>query len=499
MTAIDVSQTNIKYSIVIPTFNRSDITRSSVYSILNLVKSRKQNDFEIIIVNDGSTDDTQSYFERASKENECIRLINTDKLNSEYRNPGFARNAGVMAAKGRRVCFCDGDIIHLSDPLGEMDKLLSKHGDDVYVTGIHYRLFDNRLDGPRGVNSDMPHGSWLSVERKVLLEIGGYDQRFKKYGNEDQDIVQRLRRRGLKHVVGANIIAIHPRFDAERSVSSFDQVAKDIQIEFQRDISVQRNIGQRWGGFSEADPRQDQVGVTPSAVQASPVGSKSSELGTAQLNSTLTSLSESLMMLAENKKSTDKILNLVNNIHRGYVSVESAPFERKKHKAGRKEVFDLMAFGESQIVATDHKPSLAEFNGVALADALELSCDVVILSELHRQRNVGSYLDRALSLLKTGGVCIVFCPAYSNNVGSGNTSSLWNAGYLLYNLILAGFDCKSSKVSTFENEIQLTAYKSNRVSKGGAIGDLSDFFPMEVYQHFNGNIKELNWFKDSVK
>ena len=119
------SSIDVKYSIVIPTFNRSEITRSSMYSILNLVKARKQNDFELIVVNDGSTDDTQSYFERAAQENEFIRLINTDKVNSEYRNPGFARNSGIKAARGQRVCFCDGDIIHLSDPLDEMDKLLN--------------------------------------------------------------------------------------------------------------------------------------------------------------------------------------------------------------------------------------------------------------------------------------------------------------------------------------------------------------------------------------
>lgn len=491
-------QAKIKYSIVIPTFNRSEITRSSMYSILNLVKARKQNDYEIIIVNDGSTDDTKRYFERAAEENKVIRLIDTDKVNSEYRNPGFARNAGIMASRGDRVCFCDGDIIHLSDPLDEMDKLLNKHGDEVYITGVHYRLFDNRLDGPRGVDSDMPHGSWLSVKRDVLVEIGGYDQRFKKYGNEDQDIVQRLRRRGLKHVVGANIIAIHPRFDAERSVSSFDQVAKDIQIEFQRDISIQRNIGQRWGVFQEKQPSGTNDKTLSSEVNADSAGAaaKVPDLSAGQLSSTLTSLSESLMMLVDNKKSTDRILSLVNNIHRGYVSAESATFERKRHKAGRKEIFDLVRVEDSAVVAADSRASLLEFKGKNLSDAEASSCDVVILSELHRQRNVGSYLDRAFSLLKVDGVCILLCPAYSNSVGSGNTNSLWNAGYIIYNLILAGFDCKESKVSTFENEIQLTAYKSNRVSKGVSIGDVADFFPLEVYQHFNGNIKELNWVKD---
>lgn len=492
---MDILQAKVKYSIVIPTFNRSDITKSSMYSILNLVKARKQNDYEIIIVNDGSTDDTKSYFERAAKESSVIRLIDTDKTNSEYRNPGFARNAGIMASRGERVCFCDGDIIHLSDPLDEMDKLLSKHGDDVYITGVHYRLFDNRLDGPRGVDSDMPHGSWLSVKREVLLDIGGYDQRFKKYGNEDQDMVQRLRRRGLKHVVGSNIIAIHPRFDAERSISSFDQVAKDIQIEFQRDISIQRNIGQHWGGFQEKNLPATGGQISTDKIR-SDAPAKIADLSAGHLNSTLTSLSESLMMLVDNKKSTDKILSLVNNIHRGYVSAEGATFERKRHKAGRKEIFDLVGFDGAEVIATDHRPSLMEFEGVSLSDAAISTCDIVILSELHRQRNVGSYLDRAFSLLKVDGVCILFCPAYSNSVGSGNTSSLWNAGYIIYNLILAGFDCKKSKVSTFENEIQLTAYKTNRVSKGVSIGDVADFFPLEVYQHFNGNIKELNWVKD---
>ena len=92
------------------------------------------------------------------------------------------------------------------------------------------------------------------------------------------------------------------------------------------------------------------------------------------------------------------------------------------------------------------------------------------------------------------GQLVVICPFYANSVGSGNTNSLWNAGYLIYNLILAGFDCKQARISTFKNEIQIYLKKNDRnVPKTISLDSLVDFFPFDVYQHFNGNIQEVNW------
>lgn len=483
----------IEFSIVIPTFNRANITKSCVFLLLKLLEDSVL-DFELVVVNDGSTDDTESFFGQLAKINKNVRLINTDKKFGEYRNPGFARNAGIKASKGKYICFTDGDIIHLVDPLRDTKRIFDENKGDCYITGIHYRYMNNELQGPRGVGSDMPHGSWLAVPREKIISIGGYDQRFKRYGNEDHDIVQRLRRLGLKHVSSKNIVAFHPEFNSGRVSTDLDNFAKDLQMEIQRDPTVNRNHGVDWGRYTEVEGGSF-------SVDPAPVVGFQEKVGVEVFGNSISSISDSLAILASNAKKIDLISNMVRSIHSGYVSLENPLFQRKRHASKEKEILKLFKLSDSVRVATDSKEIAKSYVYFKLLEDLSGdvgSVDFLILTEMHRQRNLGIYLDRAYDLLSSGGVCIVLCPAYTNNVGSGNTNSLWNAGYIIYNLIMAGFDCKYSKISTFENEIQLSASKTHRRAKSFSISECVDYFPFDVYQHFNGNVKELNWFSDNV-
>jgi glycosyltransferase involved in cell wall biosynthesis len=479
----------IEFSIVIPTFNRANITKSCIFLLLKLLENSKF-DFEIIVVNDGSTDETETFFKNLSATNNKVRLINTDKKSGEYRNPGFARNAGIKASKGKYVCFSDGDILHLIDPTLDTKKIFDENDGNCYITGIHYRYMNNALQGPRGVGADMPHGSWLAVSKEKLISIGGYDQRFKRYGNEDHDIVQRLRRLGIKHVSSTNIVALHPEFDSGRPSSNLDNIAKDLQMEIQRDPSVIRNQGVEWGRYTEVKDGSSQLNPLP-------VARLQEGLKIEAFSNAISSISDSLTILASSARKIDVMSNMTRSMHAGYVSLENPLFQRKKHSSKEKEILKLYKLSDSTRIATDSKEIKSYYDDAKFLNELDggKNCvDFLILNEMHRQRNLGTYLDRAYDLLSSKGVCIILCPAYSNNVGSGNTNSLWNAGYIIYNLIMAGFDCKNSKVSTFEGEIQLSASKTHRRAKSFSISDCFDYFPFDVYQHFNGNIKELNWF-----
>lgn len=339
----------------------------------------------------------------------------------------------------------------------------------------------------------MPHGSWLAVSREKIISIGGYDQRFKRYGNEDHDIVQRLRRLGLKHISSTNIVALHPEFDSGRPSSNLDNIAKDLQMEIQRDPSVIRNQDTEWGRYTEIEDKIPQI-------DCAPIGGLQENLKVEAVANTISSISDSLTLLASSAKKIDTISNMVRNMHTGYVSLENPLFQRKKHSSKEKEILKLYKLSDSTGIATDSKEIKNSYDCAKFLNELgdtKDSVDFLILTEIHRQRNLGSYLDRAYNLLSPKGVCIVLCPAYSNNIGSGNTNSLWNAGYIIYNLIMAGFDCKNSKVSTFESEIQLSASKTHRRATSFSIADCFDYFPFDAYQHFNGNIKELNWFPEN--
>ncbi len=93
-------------SVIVPAFNRARLLRQSIPSILE----QTYKDFELIVVDDGSSDDTQEY----------LKSISDDRLNLlsiKRSGPAVARNEGAKVATGKYLAFCD------SDDLWEKEKL----------------------------------------------------------------------------------------------------------------------------------------------------------------------------------------------------------------------------------------------------------------------------------------------------------------------------------------------------------------------------------------
>lgn len=94
------------FSVVVPVFNRSNLLAHTLSSILN----QSYKNFEIIIVNDGSTDNTLNVLQQNFGKEERISIIN--QVNSER---GAARNNGLKKSAGKYVVFFDSDdIMHPS-------------------------------------------------------------------------------------------------------------------------------------------------------------------------------------------------------------------------------------------------------------------------------------------------------------------------------------------------------------------------------------------------
>ncbi len=88
------------FSVVIPTYNRSGLLVSTIHTILK----QRFKDYEIIVVNDGSTDNTIEVIQPLLKNEKIIQLIN-----QENKERGAARNLGLLNAKGTYVVFFDSD------------------------------------------------------------------------------------------------------------------------------------------------------------------------------------------------------------------------------------------------------------------------------------------------------------------------------------------------------------------------------------------------------
>lgn len=113
---------------------------------------------------------------------------------------------------------------------------------------------------------------------------------------------------------------------------------------------------------------------------------------------------------------------------------------------------------------------------------------------LEHAPNVGSFLAKVLDNSKWFAVTVP--PAKHAIVGGHLT--LWNAGLLLYNLVLAGFDCANAMVKSYGYNISVIVESKRRPDVDlrmdyGDIETLSPYFPFPARQGFDGQIKDINW------
>lgn len=108
-----------RFSIIIPTFNRAELIRETIDSI----SQQTYGNWECIVVDDGSTDNTREIIEEFSKTDPRIKYVH-----QENAERSAARNNGIEHAKGEWICFLDSDDHFLPENLSEFYNFIqTKH------------------------------------------------------------------------------------------------------------------------------------------------------------------------------------------------------------------------------------------------------------------------------------------------------------------------------------------------------------------------------------
>lgn len=120
----------MKYSVIIPVYNCMCYLEACVESVF---KQNTDSEYEIILVDDGSTDGSSQLCDRLAEENACIRVIH--QVN---QGVSTARNTGISAAQGDYLLFLDADDFWNEDLLQQLD-IATKNLPDIVQFG--YRTF----------------------------------------------------------------------------------------------------------------------------------------------------------------------------------------------------------------------------------------------------------------------------------------------------------------------------------------------------------------------
>lgn len=248
----------IKVSIIIPVLNKWQYTYHSLSSIL---ENTKGNEYEVIIIDNGSTDETQ----------EMLKRVKNIVIHRNKENFGFSRacNLGAEISNGEYLMFLNNDTYVLPKWLEYLLKTFKTHKDAglvgsklLFHTGhlqeAGYIVWKNKLienygrwDNPQKPEYnyvkevDYCSGASILVKKHLFEEIGGFDTTYSPAYSEDTDLAFKIRSNGYKVLYQPKSEVIH----IER-VSSGGERAGDFKGYQERHL---KQFYERWSGVIEKE------------------------------------------------------------------------------------------------------------------------------------------------------------------------------------------------------------------------------------------------------
>lgn len=220
-----------RVSVIVPTYNRARVIGRTIE---NIFEQTYQN-VEVIIVDDGSTDDTQSTLKRFG---DRIRVVTQANL-----GPAIARNRGAKAASGEIIAFQDSDDLWKPTKLERQVELLERNESIACcLCNVLMRASDGLTSFDHSqIRLDREHGLWLNVtdvlttrfllfnqaaaiRRPAFEKVGGFAEDLKYL--EDYDLPLRLSLEGPWALIREPLVIY-----GEASPGSFsEQATKDLVV-----------------------------------------------------------------------------------------------------------------------------------------------------------------------------------------------------------------------------------------------------------------------------
>jgi len=196
----------VKVSVIIPTYNRWWILKKSLEALFN--QSYPKDKYEIILIDDGSTDDTETMIESLSPSCKFKYLRNEKRMGIPR-----TRNRGIRKARGEYIIFTDSDVVVIPDFIAQHMSYHKKYQDVIVNGELIWVPSFKQIGKKRKSIFDLSFSPFdtanVSVARKHLLEVGGFDEDLLAYGWQDLELGYRLRKAGLKRKRNRHALGYH--------------------------------------------------------------------------------------------------------------------------------------------------------------------------------------------------------------------------------------------------------------------------------------------------
>ena len=221
-------------SVVIPTYNRRPILEKCLLALERQQACPEIDRYEVVVVDDGSTDGTPDWLRGAAERFPHVRLIE-----QSHGGPAEGRNRGVDHAYGDVIVFIDSDLVvtdsFLACHASSLVRSWEARGDRLCFT---YGAVVNtaNFEQPTAERHKLRDLSWayfatgnVAIAKEVLQRAGLFDTGFRLYGWEDLELGERLRRMGVQLIKCPAAVGYH-----WHPALTLDQIPRLIEVEGER-------------------------------------------------------------------------------------------------------------------------------------------------------------------------------------------------------------------------------------------------------------------------
>lgn len=243
-----INNTQPKVSIIVPTYNRGNFIQEMIESVI----SQTYDNWELIIVDDGSTDNTA----------EIITPYISKKIHYyslEHTGRSFARNFGISKSTGEFIAYLDSDDVFLPTKIEKQVKWLIEHSDDamVYTSALQINDFGEYFpalylaecsgDIYKKVAMFLPVTITLPsvlIRKEVQDKIGDFDEELDRF--EDTDMWRRVSRDYKIHALMEPLLKVRTHQDNRLESLNPEKVFIDVQKYIHK---VKKEDGKKYGSF----------------------------------------------------------------------------------------------------------------------------------------------------------------------------------------------------------------------------------------------------------
>ena len=198
---------SIEVSVIVPVHNRSNELKECLHALS--VQDYSKDRFEIIICDDGSTENLSDAVEYAR--NLGIALV---YVRQERKGPASARNLGILQAHGSIIAMTDSDTLPNPNWLKNLCAALNESPKAVGVEGMVSSLNDLEFiplsEGPTNKSGKVYLTCNCAYRREVLFQIGGFDETFPYPAYEDVELAAQVKTIG-PILWQPDALVIHPQ------------------------------------------------------------------------------------------------------------------------------------------------------------------------------------------------------------------------------------------------------------------------------------------------